>query len=152
MHKVTYDGIVVHIKASQKSVGDMSKCVYIFLQTTHQVYTNSLLEPILLIPSCNIISVVVTPVVNCTSMPTWNGMITNSSHRSWRSVVTTSCREDKMFPNGAKVRILTCGGNAKWQPEIVECVGKLGQIRMTLNIIPSHVVSYGEAGLASPEL
>ena len=32
-HEVTYDFIVVHIEATQKSFGDKPKCVYIFLQT-----------------------------------------------------------------------------------------------------------------------
>ena len=40
MHKVTYDFLVVHIKASQKSLGDKPKSVYIFLQTPHEVYTS----------------------------------------------------------------------------------------------------------------
>ena len=33
MHEVTYDFLVAHIKASQKSLGDKPKSVYIFLQT-----------------------------------------------------------------------------------------------------------------------
>ena len=33
MHEATYDFLVVHIKASQKSLGDKPKSVYIFLQT-----------------------------------------------------------------------------------------------------------------------
>ena len=33
MHEVTRDFLVVHIKASQKSVGDKPKSVHIFLQT-----------------------------------------------------------------------------------------------------------------------
>ena len=33
MHEVTYDFLVVHIKASQKSLGDTPKSVYIILQT-----------------------------------------------------------------------------------------------------------------------
>ena len=39
MHEVTYDFLVAHIKASQKSSGDKPKSVYIFLQTPHEVYT-----------------------------------------------------------------------------------------------------------------
>ena len=39
MQEVTYDFIVVYIKASQKSLGDKPKSVYIFLQTPHEVYT-----------------------------------------------------------------------------------------------------------------
>ena len=39
MHEVTYDFLVVHIKVSQKSLGDKPKSVYIFLQTPHEVYT-----------------------------------------------------------------------------------------------------------------
>ena len=39
MHEVTYDFLVVHIKASQKSLGDKPKSVYIFLQNPHDVYT-----------------------------------------------------------------------------------------------------------------
>ncbi len=38
MHEVTYDFLVVHINASQKSLGDKPKSVYIFLQTPHEVY------------------------------------------------------------------------------------------------------------------
>ena len=37
--EVTYDFLVVHINASQKSLGDKPKSVYIFLQTPHEVYT-----------------------------------------------------------------------------------------------------------------
>ena len=39
MHEVTYDFLVVHIKASQKSLGDKPKSVYIFIQSPHEVYT-----------------------------------------------------------------------------------------------------------------
>ena len=39
MHEVTYDFLVAHIKASQKSLGDKPKSVYIFLETPHEVYT-----------------------------------------------------------------------------------------------------------------
>ena len=39
MHEVTYDFLVAHIKASQQSLGDKPKSVYIFLQTPHEVYT-----------------------------------------------------------------------------------------------------------------
>ena len=39
MHEVTYD-FLVYIKASQKSLGDKPKSVYIFLQTSHEVYTS----------------------------------------------------------------------------------------------------------------
>ncbi len=39
MHEVTYDFLVARIKASQKSLGDKPKSVYIFLQTPHEVYT-----------------------------------------------------------------------------------------------------------------
>ena len=39
MHGVTHDFLVVHIKASQKSLGDKPKSVHIFLQTPREVYT-----------------------------------------------------------------------------------------------------------------
>ena len=39
MHEVTHDFLVVHIKASQKSLGDKPKSVHIFLQTPREVYT-----------------------------------------------------------------------------------------------------------------
>ena len=39
MHEVTDDFLVVHIKASQKSLGDKPKSVHIFLQTPREVYT-----------------------------------------------------------------------------------------------------------------
>ena len=38
MHEVTYDFLAVHIKASQKSLGDKPKSAYNFLQTPHEVY------------------------------------------------------------------------------------------------------------------
>ena len=41
MHEVTYDFFVVHIKASQKRLGDKPKSVYMFLQTPHEVYTRT---------------------------------------------------------------------------------------------------------------
>ena len=39
LHEVTHDFLVVHIKASQKSLGDKPKSVHIFLQTPREVYT-----------------------------------------------------------------------------------------------------------------
>ena len=38
MHEVTYDFLVVYIKASQKSLGDKPKSVYIFLQTPRSLH------------------------------------------------------------------------------------------------------------------
>ena len=64
-----------------------------------------------------------TLVVKCKSLPTWNGMVVNTTSRVWRTVVNTSCSKDQMLPQWVDYRILTCEANGEWQPAMQECVG-----------------------------
>ncbi|KAI0230820.1 hypothetical protein LSAT2_018823 [Lamellibrachia satsuma] len=52
-------------------------------------------------------------------------MIVNTTSRTWRSVVNTSCGNDKMFANRAKYRVLTCTSNGEWWPDIMGCVDRV---------------------------
>jgi len=50
-------------------------------------------------------------------------MAVNTTGRIWRTVVNTSCSDDKMFPGGATYMVLTCAEKGEWRPASVDCVG-----------------------------
>ncbi|KAI0214135.1 hypothetical protein LSAT2_000809 [Lamellibrachia satsuma] len=49
-------------------------------------------------------------------------MVVNTTSRTWRAVVNTSCGENKTFPGRVGHRVLTCADNGKWRPDSVDCI------------------------------
>lgn len=62
--------------------------------------------------------------VFCAAVPTWAGMVVNTTSRKYQTVTNASCAEGFVFDEAHEIIIATCSRHGTWEPYIWDCVGE----------------------------
>ena len=62
--------------------------------------------------------------VTCLALPTWAGMLVNSTNTDYRAAVNYSCDGASLLTDSRSWGVASCEGTGIWTPAVVTCQGK----------------------------
>ena len=57
-------------------------------------------------------------------LPSWDGMITNTTERKYDTVVNVTCADERVFKDGDSVKVTRCSLQGEWEPPVPACAGE----------------------------